>query len=76
VARRRQAVDLDRDRDAGEQPRALRRQCDAGRRAGTLQQLRIDPRAFAEALLQRAAAEQESIAEARAKVRAKGEWGA
>ena len=43
-------------------------------RTATLQELRVEPRAFADALLHRAAAEQESIAEARAKVRSKGEW--
>ncbi|MBL8729787.1 MAG: DUF366 family protein [Planctomycetes bacterium] len=39
-----------------------------------LRQLGVEPRAFADALLERAAAEQDSIAIARAKVRAKGEW--
>lgn len=41
----------------------------------TLQQLGVEPRAFAERLLALVAAEQQSIVEARAKVRAKGEWG-
>lgn len=36
--------------------------------------LGVTPRAFAEALLARASAEQASIADARAKVRPKGEW--
>jgi uncharacterized protein len=40
----------------------------------TLQELGVAPRAFGEALLARAAAEQASIRVARAKVRAKGEW--
>ncbi|GDY01850.1 hypothetical protein LBMAG49_11790 [Planctomycetota bacterium] len=40
----------------------------------TLQQLAVNPREFAERLFQRAAEEQLSIVEARAKVRAKGEW--
>jgi len=40
----------------------------------TLAQLGVDPRRFAEQLLARAAAEQDSIAQARAKVRPKGEW--
>ncbi|MBL8724553.1 MAG: DUF366 family protein [Planctomycetes bacterium] len=40
----------------------------------TLAELGVAPRPFAEALLARAAAEQVSIAEARAVVRAKGEW--
>lgn len=40
----------------------------------TLADLHIDPQQFAVALLQRVAAEQESIAAARAKVRPKGEW--
>lgn len=40
----------------------------------TLADLGIAPRAFAEALLQRARDEQLSIADARAKVRPKGEW--
>jgi uncharacterized protein len=40
----------------------------------TLQQLGVAPRAFGEALLAALAAEQRSIAVARAKVRAKGEW--
>jgi hypothetical protein len=39
-----------------------------------LQQLGVDPRGFALALLDRAATEQASIDVARAKVRAKGEW--
>jgi uncharacterized protein len=39
-----------------------------------LQELGIDPRAFAHAVLTRVATEQGSIAAARAKVRAKGEW--
>ena len=43
-------------------------------RTATLQQLGVEPRAFAEQLLARAAAEQQSIALARAKVRARGEW--
>ena len=40
----------------------------------TLQQLGVDAEDFARQLLARAAAEQDSIADARAKVRAKGEW--
>jgi len=40
----------------------------------TLAELRVEPRAFADALLRRAAAEQDSIDQARAKVRPKGEW--
>lgn len=40
----------------------------------TLAELQVDPRRFAAALLELAAAEQASIADARAKVRAKGEW--
>jgi hypothetical protein len=43
-------------------------------RTATLQQLGVDPQAFALRLLQKAAHEQDSIAVARAKVRAKGEW--
>jgi uncharacterized protein len=39
-----------------------------------LQQLGVDPSAFARALLDRVAAEQDSIQQARAKVRARGEW--
>jgi hypothetical protein len=40
----------------------------------TLAELHVEPRAFATALLARAAAEQAGIDEARAKVRPKGEW--
>jgi hypothetical protein len=40
----------------------------------TLQQLGVEPRTFGEALLAALAGEQASIATARAKVRAKGEW--
>ena len=40
----------------------------------TLAELGIEPRAFAAGLLERVAAEQTSIAAARAKVRPKGEW--
>jgi hypothetical protein len=39
-----------------------------------LHQLGVEPRAFAQALLRRVAAEQASITVARAKVRPKGEW--
>jgi hypothetical protein len=43
-------------------------------RTATLQQLGVEPAAFARAVLARVAAEQDSITVARAKVRAKGEW--
>jgi hypothetical protein len=43
-------------------------------RTATLQELAVEPEAFAARLLQRAAAEQDSIVRARAKVRSKGEW--
>jgi hypothetical protein len=40
----------------------------------TLRELGVEPRAFAEELLQRAAGEQHGIDEARSKVRARAEW--
>lgn len=40
----------------------------------TLQELGLEPQAFGRAVLQRVSEEQASIASARAKVRAKGEW--
>jgi hypothetical protein len=40
----------------------------------TLQDLGVEPRQFGQAVLARSSAEIESIAEARAKVRSKGEW--
>jgi hypothetical protein len=43
-------------------------------RIAALSDLRVDARAFAENLLAQVASEQASIAEARCKVRAKGEW--
>lgn len=43
-------------------------------RTATLRDLGVEPAAFGQELLLRAAAEQQSIAEARAKVRPKGEW--
>lgn len=50
------------------------RQGGAPVRIASLEDLRIEPRAFAESLLSRIVSEQESIAVARSKVRAKGEW--
>jgi hypothetical protein len=43
-------------------------------RIAALSDLRVDARAFAETLLAQVATEQASIADARCKVRAKGEW--
>jgi hypothetical protein len=43
-------------------------------RTATLQELGVEPIAFGRALLARIAGEQQSIADARAKVRPKGEW--
>ena len=43
-------------------------------KTATLQQLGVDARRFAQALLGLVAMEQQTIASARAKVRAKGEW--
>ena len=42
----------------------------------TLAEMGVDPREFGVLLLRRIADEQESMATARAKVRAKGEWNA
>lgn len=43
-------------------------------RIASLEELRVDGRAFAEALLSRVVSEQHSMVVARSKVRAKGEW--